>query len=239
MIYQRFRLERFRGVADVSINLTRGDLVLLLGLNESGKTSILRGIELFDFRNDPAGEVARSRFLTSVRNKADMHTSEPAVISASIALEDSAPSARRFTPTFKRLKEDFAVQQLFETLWKGAVEVGEITIKRVFPFNDGHPDRPHYRFADGEPLNEHPRIASVIRSHKKSLRVAQALSTSRTSRTAFLKGFWSIRAATHSIRNGTRSSTDSSIALTRSCPSRSSAPTSTRRSRANPMRRPR
>ena len=86
MIYKQFHIRRFRGVSEVTVSLAKGDLVLLVGLNESGKTTILRGIEAFDHRNDPPKGDPFSTFLKSVRNKADEYTNRPAKISADIEL---------------------------------------------------------------------------------------------------------------------------------------------------------
>ncbi len=38
MVYKNFEIENFKGIKKVSISLKKNDLVLLLGLNESGKT---------------------------------------------------------------------------------------------------------------------------------------------------------------------------------------------------------
>ena len=51
--YKSMDIKGFKGLTNVSLNFSRNDLVLLLGLNESGKTSILKAIECFDFNNDP------------------------------------------------------------------------------------------------------------------------------------------------------------------------------------------
>ena len=58
--YKRIDIRGFKGLDHVSLNFSRNDLVLLLGLNESGKTSILKAIECFDFNNDPEPEQLKS-----------------------------------------------------------------------------------------------------------------------------------------------------------------------------------
>ena len=80
MIYTGFDVHRFRGVADASISLVKNDLILLLGLNESGKTTILRAIEAFDFRNDPNDASAMEAFYASIRNKSDEFSNESVVV---------------------------------------------------------------------------------------------------------------------------------------------------------------
>ena len=53
MIYKEFRIQNFKGLDDISISFEKNDLVLLLGINESGKTTILKAIEAFDYINHP------------------------------------------------------------------------------------------------------------------------------------------------------------------------------------------
>ena len=74
--YKSIDIRRFKGLEHVSLNFSRNDLVLLLGLNESGKTSILKAIESFDFNNDPEPRKLKS-FFTSIRNKQDIDCSTP------------------------------------------------------------------------------------------------------------------------------------------------------------------
>ena len=66
MKYQEFRIKNFKAIKNTSINLKKDQLVLLLGVNESGKTSILKAIESFDHSNDPAD--AKAAF-QRIRNK--------------------------------------------------------------------------------------------------------------------------------------------------------------------------
>ena len=60
--YKSIDVKGFKGLDHVSLNFSRNDLVLLLGLNESGKTSILKAIECFDFNNDPEPKLLKSFF---------------------------------------------------------------------------------------------------------------------------------------------------------------------------------
>ena len=161
MIYKRFDISRFRGVTDVTISLTRGDLVLLVGLNESGKTSILRAIESFDFRNDPMSDNHES-FLTSVRNKSAYDTNEPAIITAEIALDDPLEfdDVKRGLPSplgdLDRLRtlKDF-VNTLNDT--------GCVRISRLFPFKDGSPKMPRYRIEANHAFLEDPAAEAIAR----------------------------------------------------------------------------
>lgn len=47
MNYQSFNIKSFRGISEVSIDLSHGRILSLVGLNESGKSTILTAIDLF------------------------------------------------------------------------------------------------------------------------------------------------------------------------------------------------
>ena len=159
MIYKQFEIRRFRGVADVTVSLVRGDLVLLVGLNESGKTSILRAIEAFDFRNDPAPPDLAA-FLTSVRNKSELYTNEPAIITAQIAIDDTFDpqeierglSWTGATSDRRRTLADF-----LNTL----TDAGQVRISRLFPFHNGEAKQPRYRIDSDHAFLLDPAASAV------------------------------------------------------------------------------
>jgi len=47
MIYQSFEIKNFKGINKVILNFKRNRIITLVGLNESGKTTIMRSIKLF------------------------------------------------------------------------------------------------------------------------------------------------------------------------------------------------
>ena len=47
MYYKKFVIERFKGIDKVEVDLERDRVVTLVGLNESGKTTVMQGIELY------------------------------------------------------------------------------------------------------------------------------------------------------------------------------------------------
>src|ERR1700679_1851308 len=47
MYYKKFNLKNIQGIDDVEIDLTNNRILTLVGLNESGKTTILRSINWF------------------------------------------------------------------------------------------------------------------------------------------------------------------------------------------------
>ncbi len=74
MRYTNFKIENYKAVKTATLDLTSEGLVLLLGINESGKTSVLRAVESFDYTNDPAEEEAKLRFYKSIRNKRELNS---------------------------------------------------------------------------------------------------------------------------------------------------------------------
>ena len=86
LYYEKFTIRDFKGIKKVNVNFVKEDLVLLLGLNESGKTTILRGIESFDYRNDPDEEI-NPKYFTSIRRKSDVDFDGESIITADIILE--------------------------------------------------------------------------------------------------------------------------------------------------------
>src|SRR3989344_796280 len=47
MIYKSFKIKNFKGIDGVVVDLVNSRIVTLVGLNESGKTSIMEGVHLF------------------------------------------------------------------------------------------------------------------------------------------------------------------------------------------------
>ena len=47
MIYTNFIIKNFKGISGSKIDLTNNRIITLVGLNESGKTTIMEAISLF------------------------------------------------------------------------------------------------------------------------------------------------------------------------------------------------
>lgn len=141
--YEAFRIQKFRGLEDVSISFSKDELVLLLGLNESGKTSILRAIEAFDYTNDPEPADLKPYF-TSIRNKHDIASNEPCQITGTIRFDEELSYG-----TFKKVLTAAG----FGASFRGEVEAilskinatGSASVTRVIPFADGNPGKSYYR----------------------------------------------------------------------------------------------
>ena len=144
LTYRSFRVRNFRGIDDVSICLHRSNLALLLGLNESGKTSLLRAIESFDYRNDPpAGDSVK--FFGSMRNKKDPYSSKTVRITASLRLsksEDVSKIRRKALEKGATHADRVSVGEALDSV----LSAGEVTISRCVEFQDGVYRRSYYSF---------------------------------------------------------------------------------------------
>jgi len=141
--FQKFTIQNFKGIDKVEIDLVKNDLVLLLGLNESGKSTILKGIEAFSFLNDPGMEY-NPDFFQSIRKKSDVGGNEPTVITATIKIED-----RLIIPEIERLGDTVLSHSDNDSIDSFLNEINqkkEVTISRVFPFKKGKPSRYYYQF---------------------------------------------------------------------------------------------
>lgn len=84
MRYSKFRIEHYRAITGaMEINLDKNSLIPIIGVNESGKTTILHAIFAFDFHNDHLNDNGRQ--LQDIHNLYET-TQSPAVISAEISL---------------------------------------------------------------------------------------------------------------------------------------------------------
>lgn len=124
MRYQRFTIKNYKAIKSAEIDLSAEGLVLLLGINESGKTSVLRAIESFDYTNDPEAEPLRTKFYKSIRNKKELNST--AAISAEILIEKS---------DFEKVKEIFK-DHLIEGSDEKLKNLKNITITRSFTYQN-------------------------------------------------------------------------------------------------------
>ena len=157
--YKSIDIRGFKGLDHVSLNFSRNDLVLLLGLNESGKTSILKAIECFDFNNDPESGQLRS-FFTSIRNKQNIDCSTPTTITAEI--EFSQPLEHRFfQKALKSAKLTTSVRPVVRAFIASSNEPKSVKITRVIPFNNGNSGPSYYKFEGDVPFSD-AKLESVL-----------------------------------------------------------------------------
>ena len=150
--YKSFRIQGFRGLEDVSLNFHKNDLMLLLGLNESGKTSILKAIEAFDFSNDVQPQQLR-QFFTSMRNKQDIECSRPCTITADIEFTESIQYSF-FKKVLKSADFDASVKTEVEDFLSGINGRRSVRVSRVIPFSNGAPGKTFYQFEGERPFSQ-------------------------------------------------------------------------------------
>ncbi|MEO1920945.1 MAG: AAA family ATPase [Sphingomonadaceae bacterium] len=150
--YKSFQVQNFRGLEDVSLDFTKNDLILLLGLNESGKTSILKAIEAFDFNNDPPPEFLKP-FFTSMRNKQEVSSSTPCQITADIEFTEDL-TYLTFRHVLKTAGFAGSVKAEVEEFFTRLNDKKKVRITRVVPFSGGNPGKSFYRFEDEQPLSD-------------------------------------------------------------------------------------
>ena len=157
--YKSIEIKGFRGLSHVSLNFSKNDLVLLLGLNESGKTSILKAIECFDFNNDPAIDQLKA-FFTSIRNKQDIDCSSPTTITADISFSEPL-DYRFFQRALTSAKYTRHVRPTVDTFIAFANKQRSVRITRVIPFSNGNARPSYYKFEDNPPISDE-KLESVM-----------------------------------------------------------------------------
>lgn len=122
---------------------------MLLGLNESGKTTILRAIESFSFLNDPTQD-SNPNFFKGIRKKSDVGGNKSAIITATIKIEEDLK-----IPSLKKLNKTDLSENQIETIQSFIFELNknkQVVISRVFPFKDGKPQKYYYKFESDHPF---------------------------------------------------------------------------------------
>lgn len=151
--YESFRVQNFRGLLDVSLGFSKNDLILLLGLNESGKTSILKAIETFDYNNDPPADELK-QFFSSIRNKQVIEANEPCLITATIRV-DAPLEYELFKKTLRAA--GYSVNDVrfqVDDFLRALNGESRIQISRVIPFSSGKPGASYYRFEGLKPMTD-------------------------------------------------------------------------------------
>lgn len=145
--YSGFRIQNFRGIDDASVSLRRSNLALLLGLNESGKTSLLKAIEFFDYRNDPLKD-GKSAFFKAMRNKQDVDSNETVRLTASFEIKQNGDVAKIKRKALEKATpvERSAIDQFIDL----AITGKSFSITRCIEFENGLYKRDYYCLEDSE-----------------------------------------------------------------------------------------
>ena len=144
LLYSKFVIENYKSIKSLTIELPENQLISLLGLNESGKTTILKAIENFDFRNDPKSESEMKRMFTGIRNKKNIYSEESTRITATIVVDkkisqDFFWQKVKVTDLANKINENDVVEFVDEVN-----NAREINISRVIPFKEGGPQVSYY-----------------------------------------------------------------------------------------------
>ena len=163
LTFEAVDISNFRGVKLAHIAVSQNNLTLLLGLNESGKTTVLKAIEAFDFRNDPSQNI--KGFFGSFRNRMDTWSNTSVQIAGKISvaspldearyakdLKRAAKSGGGAGTTGRRITED--LDGLKDFIARVNHEK-TLTISRVIPFAHGNPRPSYYELkAPGHPFTQ-------------------------------------------------------------------------------------
>ena len=148
--YDAFDIVNFRGVKSVRLNLARDGLILLVGLNESGKTTILKAIESFDFRNDPqSSKAASNQFFTDMRNKSEDNFTGNVEIIATLKIDRDLDLLSEMKRAKKiSNKEHSVIESEMKSLIDYINKKRKFSISRTLPFQKGAPSRVYYQFVN-------------------------------------------------------------------------------------------
>ena len=167
--YIDFTVENYKSIKKpVTIPLTEGRLVALLGLNESGKTTVLKALESFDYRNDPKEQSSVKRMFERILNKQDIFSNKSAKITASIKIDTKIDPALFWESAKEKLQEKSGQQPVQETdvhSFFRLLNKGEkIRISRIIPFEDGKPQPTFYRIEDMDALDGGSSVSALASS---------------------------------------------------------------------------
>ena len=73
MRYKKIRIKNYKAISDLTLDFSTRSLIPLIGLNETGKSSILEAIFAFDESNDALNEGKHVSY-NDIKNKYEGHT---------------------------------------------------------------------------------------------------------------------------------------------------------------------
>lgn len=115
MRYKRFEIEKYKAIKDSPIKIGEQPIPVI-GLNESGKTSILEGIFRFDFRNDSLASEKNLQFINRYYPSESEFSIKAEIVKDQDVIDELLQA---FTPEEK-------------TLLEGVLQSGDIEVRRHF-----------------------------------------------------------------------------------------------------------
>ena len=145
--YCSFEIQNFKSIKSLLIPMSDKGMVLLVGRNESGKTTILKAIEFFDHRNDPTDESDYKAMMYGIKDKSAPMFKNEVSTTATLKIESPLDSRdilhllgdARSNSVYKTAVDDFVGKLNAKK---------EIKISRVVPFCKGKPQKIKYQFSD-------------------------------------------------------------------------------------------
>lgn len=181
--YRSFRISNYRGINSVKLEFSRNSLILLLGLNESGKTSILKAIEAFDFYNDPRNEEDLPEFFEKMRNRSDASFSGEIKITAEINVQCNLREILKQDQSEDQSEDQGEEADSFlrrMALIKYLSREKRCAISRVICFEDGDYKDSYYTFEDAP---------EALKSYVENDETARKLARNIINRSAYIIRF--------------------------------------------------
>lgn len=116
MKYKSFHIEKFKGIQTVDIDLSNNRILTLVGLNESGKTTILEAISLF-YKLVKNSNIS-NEYLNSYRPKGIDFTGDIVITGKLIFEEEDILKIKNFWKTELNKKKDLEIPKDFSYTFK-------------------------------------------------------------------------------------------------------------------------
>ena len=116
MKYKSFHIEKFKGIQTVDIDLSNNRILTLVGLNESGKTTILEAISLF-YKLVKNSNIS-NEYLNSYRPKGIDFTGDIVITGKLIFEEEDILKLKNFWKTELNKKKDVEIPKDFSYTFK-------------------------------------------------------------------------------------------------------------------------
>ena len=131
--YEHFRIVKYKAILTPIVIPLKHNVIPIIGVNECGKTTILKGIFAFDFRNDEV--IPDKSHIHSVRNLYKVNDPDPCIIEAEILLDQE--SFKDAVETFQKARNNLGAVVFSDKFidWAKTSNLKSIVIQRVLNGN--------------------------------------------------------------------------------------------------------